>query len=523
MSCYPPPVPRLARRTILATGLALAAAQLAPRLTAQAHAGDAAPQHFSFDLLTEEMRALAAAPHVPAPRIEGPLADLDYDDYRLLRFRPDRRRAAGNGFEFDAFAPGWLFREPVALFLVSGGQAVPVTVRIDDFELLNDLGARLGPIEDLPGVAGFRLFHPLNHPEVMDELVSFLGASYFRALGRGSVYGVSARGLALNTATAEPEEFPRFSRFYIEPEEGFVTVHAALESPSVTGAYRFVIRPGATTTMDVTCRLFFRTAVGELGIAPLTSMFLYDGKNRALFDDFRPQVHDSDGLRIVRANGDVAWRPLANPPRLAGSYFSEISPRRFGLHQRARRFETHQDSEALYHRRPSLDVEPLGEWGKGHVRLVEIPSESETNDNIVAYWVPEQPVQAGDTREFAYRLHWGDLPPDTTDLAIVDETRAGHGGVSGVAAPADVRKFVVDFRGGLPERLGADARIEAVVGVTGGTVLVQTLKWLPDARMWRVALDVEADAAGIVEMQIHLAGYGRRLSEEWVYQWVKRT
>lgn len=525
MSRVSSPAPRLARRRFLASASAAAAVAATGGLGAPwlrpARADDAAAP-FSFDLLTERMRALAAEPHVPPPRIEGPLAALGYDDHRLLQFDPARRRPIGPRTELAAFAPGWLFREPVELFLVTDGRAEPLVVADADFVRHGDLADRLPPLDALPGVAGFRLHHPLNRPDVMDELVAFLGASYFRALGRGSIYGLSARGLALNTATSRPEEFPRFSRFYLEPGPGpdGVTAHAALESPSVTGAYRFVIVPGAPTVIEVACRLFFRADVGELGVAPLTSMFLYADVNRAGFDDFRPKVHDSDGLRIERADGDVIWRPLNNPPRLTGGWFPETAPRRFGLHQRDRRFDSYQDAEANYHRRPSLDVEPLGDWGAGHVRLVEIPTDMETNDNIVAFWVPEAPVAAGDAREFAYRLHWGDLPADLeADRAVVAATRAGHGGVSGVEAPTGVRKFAVDFAGGLPGRLGPEAQLAPVAAVAGGTLLTATLDWLPEARVWRLVIDVEAGSDGVVELTAHLAGHGRKLSEDWVAQW----
>ena len=521
MSCAPTPSPRLARRQFLAAGMATALVGLGAPGLRPARADDAGPHRFSFDLLTERMRALAAAPFAPPPQIDGPLAGLDYDDYRLLQFDPARRRPVGPDAELAAFPPGWLFREPVDLFLVTDGVAAPFAFSQDDFVKLNDLADRLPPFDALPGVAGFRLHHPLNRPDVMDELVAFLGASYFRALGRGSVYGLSARGLAIDTATARPEEFPRFTRFYLEPGEGRTTVHAALDSPSVAGACRFVILPGAATVIEVTSRLFFRAAVGELGVAPLTSMFLYAEVNRARFDDFRPKVHDSDGLRIERADGDVIWRPLNNPPRLAGGWFAETAPRRFGLHQRDRRFDGYQDAEALYHRRPSLDVEPLNDWGRGQVRLVEIPSDLEANDNIVAYWIPETPPAAGEAREYAYRLHWGDLPVRLDgDLAVVAATRAGHGGVSGVAAAAGLRKFAVDFAGGLPARLGADAQLEPVATVAGGTLVGKTLAWLPEIGNWRLVLDVEAGTGGVAEMQAHLAGYGRKLSETWVNQWV---
>ncbi|WP_076366276.1 glucan biosynthesis protein [Phaeovulum vinaykumarii] len=498
-----------------------------PAETAPEMAPDPA-QPFSFDLLTEEMRALAATAH-ERPKVKASFLDnLTYDDYRLINFNPDRALWKGQGtlFTLAAFHMGWLFKEPVRLFEVDtkAAAARELTFSTDDFLYYNEMAARAPEHAAMPGVAGFRLASPMNRADVFDEVVAFLGASYFRALGRGSAYGLSARGLAINTGMRRAEEFPRFSRFYIErpaPGAEEIVLFAALESPSVTGAYRFVIRPGATTVMDVTLRLFFRAAVDQLGIAPLTSMFLFSEKNRADFDDYRPNVHDSDGLCIERADGDVLWRPLNNPPRLASSYFVEDSPRRFGLHQRDRDFDHYQDASARYERRPSVDVEPLGDWGRGVVRLVEIPTDLEVNDNIVAFWVPEGQVSAGESREFAYRLHWGDLPHDKDDTrAYIDETRAGHGGVSGVANTDGTRKFVIDFRGGIIAGLPGDAEIEAVASVSRGEIVTKTLSRIPERGIWRLVLDVAGDEGETVELAAHLRGYDRKLSETWLYQWI---
>ncbi|MEO6298021.1 MAG: glucan biosynthesis protein, partial [Paracoccaceae bacterium] len=430
------------RRALLSAAAILGPAALffpgSLRAQVSGTAPDAAPQQFSFDILSDQMKTLAATPYATAPVPEGFLGTLTYDDYRLIRFRDDHARWTedGSNFRLAAFHMGWLFTEPVVVYEVADGQATEMRFSTDDFEYLNDLATRVPDHAALPGVAGFRLNYALNRPDKLDELASFVGASYFRALGRNSAYGLSARGLALNTATSQGEEFPRFSNYYLERGPAgsqTLTLYATLDGPSVTGAFRMVIEPGNTTLMDITARLFFRKDVEELGVAPLTSMFLYSEKNRAKFDDYRPNVHDSDGLRIQRSDGDVIWRPLNNPPQLAGSYFPEVAPKSFGLYQRDRRFESYEDTGAHYERRPSLEVEPLGDWGKGFVRVVEIPSELEANDNIVAYWVPDAKAKAGDSLEIAYRLHWGDLPHDDNELlAYVYETRAGHGGVSGV-------------------------------------------------------------------------------------------
>lgn len=523
--------PRVRRRDVLAavpvTAVALATTAWPFQAGAQDTAVSAAAQKFSFDQLSDEMRALAAQPYAAPEHKDSAFDDLSYDDYRLISFRPEKARWQEDGsfFRLHALPMGWLFKDSIQLFEVTGDQAVPIVVTTDDFQFLNDLATRLPANPQMPGIAGFRLHTPLNRPDVWDEVVAFLGASYFRALGRGNAYGISARGLAINSGLDTAEEFPRFSRFYIEkPGDArqTITIYAALESPSVTGAYRFVITPGAETLMDVTARLFFRQDVQQLGVAPLTSMFLFSEKNRHQFDDFRPNVHDSDGLRIVGANGETIWRPLNNPPRLSGSYFQETSPRAFGLFQRDRNFENYQDPGTAYDRRPSLNVEPVGDWGSGFVRLFEIPTESEANDNIVAFWVPDGHIKAGDSREFSYRLRWGDLPHDSNEtLAYVYETRAGKGGVAGSDASDGTRKFVVDFKGGLLGNLPADASVKAVVTITGGEIVQQTLQHISEREdIWRLVVDVSAQPGATVELSAHVAGFGRKLTELWLYQWV---
>jgi glucans biosynthesis protein len=521
------------RRFVLgAIGALSASTALTGRLWAQEAAAPAAtapaatPVPFSFDLLTEEMKALAAQPDQKVTQPESFLNALTYDDYQKIKFRDTSAPwvAEDSAFRVYPFHMGWLFADPVLIHEVSNGNAVPMAFSTDDFEYIGDLAARVPQHFDLPGVAGFRLNAPLNRADLFDEVVAFLGASYFRALGRGNAYGLSARGLAINTALAPGEEFPRFSRFYLEKPAPFsreVVVMAALESASCTGAYRFVIRPGAETEIDVTARLFFRAAVDEIGVAPLTSMFLFSEKNRSQFDDYRPNVHDSEGLRIERRDGDVIWRPLNNPSRLTGSYFVEENPRSFGLMQRDRDFDAYQDAHAQYEKRPSLLIEPTGDWGKGAVRLVEIPTELEANDNIVAFWVPEAKVQAGEMREFAYKMRWGMMEPDwNQDLAFIYETRAGVGGVSGVENTDGSRKFVVDFGGGLLATLPDNALVEAVVNISGGEVLSQTLSKIPGQPIWRLVIDLKGAKDSVVEMGAHVKGYGRKLTENWLYQWI---
>jgi glucans biosynthesis protein len=508
----------LPRRQILRSSAAAAAAALVP-------AGAFAQEEerpFSFETLTEDARARAAAAYEAPYRDDAFAEGLGYDDYRRINYSPERARFAeeGSRFRLAAFHLGWLFAEPVHLYEVADGTARLMSFTTDDFLYYDGLPFIEGA---LPGVSGFRLASPINRPGAFDEVIAFQGASYFRALGRGNAYGLSARGLAIDTATGRDEEFPRFSAFYVEhpvPGSNTATIYADLDSRSVAGAYRFLVTPGEETHVEVTARLFFREEVEHLGVAPLTSMFLYDDTDRTAFDDYRPRVHDSDGLRVTRASGDVLWRALKNPPRLANSYFRETNPRAFGLHQRDRDYEDFQDAGAHYHERPSLEVEPIGDWGEGVVRLVEIPADLEIHDNIAAYWLPDGTVAAGGEREYAYRLRWGMLPPRGGELAYVASTKAGVGGVSGVPSDGRMRKFVVDFLGDRLGGLPPDAKIEANVAISRGTAATEVLSKVPGMDMWRLAIDVAPEGDAPVELVAFIEGFGERLSETWLYQWI---
>ena len=487
-----------------------------------------ASQPFSFEWLDARMSDAAQAEYV-AP-VDGPevIADLDYDDYRKIQFDPKRARWDEGGvlFRLHAFHPGWLYKQTVAIHEVVDGVQTPMSFSTDDFLYYDDLLPRVPQHAELPGVAGFRLNTPLNRADKFDELVSFVGASYFRALSRDSSYGLSARGLAINTGLGGDEEFPRFSEFWLErPIAGQedIVLYAALDSPSCTGAYRFVIRPGAETTIDVTAKLHFRRDVEQLGVAALTSMFLFDEKNSHAFDDYRPQVHDSNALMLVRTDGDVLWRPLNNPPRLASTYLNEPNLKSFGLIQRDRDFDDYQDAGAQYQDRPSVLVEPQGDWGDGAIRLVEIPSDLEGNDNIVTFWVPSEKPRAGESREYAYRLRWGALGTDRDgDRAWIVNTLAGKGGTSGVSgAKASLRKFVIDFDGGLMAGLPGDAEMEPVVTLSHGKIQHVALSKIRNTTMWRLVIDVDGGNERVVELVAHVAGFGRKLTETWIYQWLR--
>lgn len=482
------------------------------------------PESFSFDKLTEQMRAKASKPYsAPAENVPEAFQKLDYDGYRAVRYDPNkaiwRDRSA---FQLHVFPLGWLFKTPVDIYEVAGGEAEKLAFSAEDFIFQPPLNPADFSGVELPGVAGFRINYPLNRPDVSDELISFLGSSYFRALGEGNIYGLSARGLAVNTATPSGEEFPRFSAFYVvRPETGTekITVFAALDGPSVTGAYRFIITPGMNTRMEVTARLFFRNEIERLGVAPMTSMYLFGPANHHAFDDYRERVHDSEGLKIVRADGTELWRSLHNGKKLANSYFSETSPRAFGLYQRHRDFEDYQDAEAHYERRPSLLVEPLSDWGEGNISLVEIPTDKEVNDNIVCFWQPKEKPQAGGSAEYSYRLTWGAIEEDRSRLARVVEVRSGEGGVSGGNSADDVRKLIVDFAGGALDDAVASAKISERLHVTNGEVVHSTVSAIRNENIWRLAIDIKPDGDEPVEIVGALTNGDRDISEVWLYQW----
>ena len=522
--------PKLSRRHLLKAAAFSAALLASTSLTRYAFAESAETGPFDFELFTERMEALAQTAYEPAlPPLPELYASLNYDGYRMVQFNAAKAKwaDAGLGYQVHAFPMGWLFKEPVAVSEIVGGNAHAIGFQTADFKFYDAEMKATAEAEPFPGVAGMRINYPLNRPGVSDELVSFLGASYFRALGRDNIYGLSARGLLINSWRDGPEEFPRFSEFYLEkpaaPTDP-LTMYAALESQSVTGAYRFVITPAGPnrqeTVMEVTARLFFRADVPELGIAPLTSMFLFAETNRAGFDDYRPQVHDSNGLILVRESGETMWRALDNSSTLGNTYLWDANPKAFGLYQRDRNFETYQDAGAHYERRPSIRVEPVDGFGQGTVRLIEIPSKLEADDNIVAFWIPTDPVKAGDTREFHYRLVWGDLLPQVdSPLAYVAETRAGQGGISGVENAATLRKFVVDFKGGELEAMEPDAPLEVKAEASAGKITSTTLSKVAANDVWRLVLDVETDGQTLIELKASVSANGMPITETWLYQW----
>ena len=478
-----------------------------------------AAQAFGFEDVAKRARDLAAAEYkAQAPQLPQELRDLDYDAYRDIRFRPERAhwRAEKLPFELMFFHPGRSFQEPVRINTVERGGVKRLEFDPELFEYGRN---KLDPkkLNNL-GFAGFRVHYALNTPKYKDEVLVFLGASYFRAVGQGQIYGMAARGLAVDTAAARGEEFPRFSEFWIErPQLGAtaLTIYALLDSKRVAGAYRFVLTPGTDTVIQVSARLYPREAIDKIGIAPLNSMYDF-GENQPRVDDYRPEVHDSDGLSIALASGEWIWRPLVNPKRLLVTSFAATNPKGFGLLQRDRSSASYEDPEALYERRPSSWVEPAGHWGAGRVELVQIPTPDETNDNIVAYWVPDQAPAPNKPFNFGYRLHWqmpGQMP---VARGWVVQSRRGHGPGK---LPEDELAFVVDFDGPALRALKPDAKLEAFVEVAPNAQLkAQNLFHNQASGAWRMTLRLKrADIAKPVEVRAQIKQASLPVTETWSY------
>lgn len=471
---------------------------------------------FSVEKLHEIARDLSGRGYEQVPEAPAPWRDMSYEQYRSIWFNSNRALWQGSEkpVRLDLFAPGIYFSRPVEINVVADGQSRRILFNYDLFKRGEQAPEDL-PIDDTVGYSGFRLRGNVAGPGEYKEFLVFQGASYFRAIARGENYGLSARGLALRTGDESGEEFPNFTRFWIEePQAGdpFTRIHALLDSPSTTGIYTFEAQPGDTTTINVSATLYPRTDLDHVGIAPLTSMFLYDQTNRSRFSDFRPAVHDSEGLLAWNGAGEVIWRPLANPRTLQISNFIDQNPKGFGLMQRSRKFSDFADLEALYHNRPSLWIEPGADWGEGMVTLVEIPADKEVYDNIVAYWRPREVLTSGERHDFSYRMFWGGEPILGKDVARVIETRIG-GNHNGAGLTVTVDFSAHDL---LPEN-PRDVNIH--LSDNRGSIKSRILQRNPETGGLRLAFNFVPDGEESIEMRAQLAKGDQVISETWLYRW----
>ena len=528
----------LDRRTFLTasgTSAALAALGLPAHALAAIGLKLGEPTPFSFESLTARAKALALQPYVA----EKPLAPevierIDYEAHGRIRFEPDNAlfKKGPGAFPVTFFHMGRFFLTPVHMHVLerASGDGFAREILYDTayFDIPADSPARQLP--QGAGFAGFRLQESrLDQPAALDwkknDWVAFLGASYFRAIGELYQYGISARGIAIDVALPDrPEEFPNFTRFYFAPPaEGnasAMTVYALLEGPSITGAFRFVMQRSSAVVMDIDCQLFVRKDIGRLGLVPLTSMYWFSEAVKPAAVDWRPEVHDSDGLAIWTGAGERIWRPLNNPAQTRASSFADKGMKGFGLLQRDRQFGHYLDG-VHYEKRPSVWVEPKSDWGEGAVQMVEIPTDDEIHDNIVAFWVPKTPAVKGSAITLSYRLHWTDREPYPTPLALCVATRLGRGGQPGQPRPAGVRKFVVEFIGKPLADIPFGFKPELVLTAPRGRFSYLFAEPVPNgvAGHWRAQFDYATEGTEAVDMRLFLKLDGQPLTETWLYQY----
>lgn len=503
----------LDRRQFLVSATAALTTSAGPLIPVHAQPSQAQGPFDAQQVLTKAQQLSASAYQDPDQSLPKELQELNYDAYRGIRFRPDHALWRGEGlpFEVQFFHRGFLFVDRVRIHEVRDGVAAEIPYSPDLFSF--DL-SEAPPRDSNVGFAGFRLHAPINRSDYYDEVGIFLGASYFRAVARGQSYGLSARGLSIGTADQKGEEFPAFREFWIErPEKQSrsIIVHALLDSKSATGAYRFTITPGETTSYRVELTLFPRVDIAQVGIGTLTSMFFFDANDRVGVDDFRPAVHDSDGLAIQNGRNEEIWRPLANPRDLQISLFADENPRSFGLMQRERRFEAYQDIESRFEKRPSAWIEPIDEWGQGAVQLVEIPTKEEVHDNIVTFWRPKEPLRAKRPYSYRYWLDWGSRKTETPTRARFVKTRIGAG-------PKETRRFVLELAGDELDHIDPGS-VRGHVTVDKGEIRNLVLQPNLSSGGLRMSFELANKKDSVVELRAQLIRDDKPISEVWLYRW----
>lgn len=484
---------------------------------------------FNLDDVAERAKSLAGEKYsAPTSNLPSEFSEMKFADYQQIRFRNEKAYWAGDKtpFKISFYHQGMHFDTPVKINEVTSTSVKEIKYDPSRFDF-GTLKFDANATKDL-GYAGFRILYPINSPEKQDEIGTFLGASYFRIIGKDQWWGLSARGLAMDTALPSGEEFPRFREFWIEhpkPTDKHLVIFALLDSPRATGAYRFIVRPGNDTVVDVKARVFLRDKVSKLGLAPLTSMFLFGSNQPSAEHNFRPELHDSTGLQIHAGNDEWIWRPLNNPKHLSVSAYSVENPKGFGLLQRGREFSRYEDLDDRYDLRPSAWVEPQGDWGKGTVELVEIPTPDETNDNIVAFWNPEKRPEAGEPLDFAYRMRWTRDEEALHDpkSSWVMQTLRSVGDVKQknlIRQPDGSVALVVDFVGPTLKALAGDAPVSTQVSTDDNAeVKENNLRYNPVTQGWRLTLRIKVkDPKKPTEMRAALVNGGQAISETWSYQ-----
>jgi periplasmic glucans biosynthesis protein len=483
----------------------------------------AQPPKFGYDDVVRRARELASVPFDTTPPVlPEPLKKFDFDTWRDIRFRPAKAflNFPGSLFRLQLFHLGHLFLRPVTINTIRDGIPTPIPYTADLFDYGHTKLDTTLPIN--LGFAGFRLHFPINAPTVFDEVIAFLGASYFRFLGRNQRYGLSARGLAVN-AGSTVEQFPFFREFWIEtplPNAEHATIYGLLDGEAATAAYRFDLYPGVDSALEVVMTLFPRRTDVKFGLAALSSMFFIGENDHRFNEDFRRELHDSDGLLVNSLTGEWIWRPLRNPPRLAVSNFLDHEVRGFGLLQRDRNFDHYQDLDLAYELRPSYFVEPHGSWGEGQIELVELPTTDEASDNIVASFVPKNAPDAG--RSFSYRmtssLSLAQLSPNGRVVGTYQTAARALGSPEPISPGS--HRFIIDFAGGdLAFYAPYPQLVEVVPSTSQGKILRSWIVNNSHINGFRAIIDLQLSPGQSTDLRAFLRAGTKALTETWTYPW----
>lgn len=486
-----------------------------PAISAQSRVAVKAPADvpFSFDLVIAEAKRRAAAPFSPQRgSMPAWLQKLSPEQYLHMKFNPeaDIWRRDASPFRMDLLPVGFNFKTTVRISIVEEGKVRDVAANTSMFEF--GAATPTPPTNAVLPLSGFRIRGHLDSRKSWDDFLVFQGASYFEAIAQNQVFGLKARGLAVGTAEPSGEEFPAFTHFWVvrpNKDAAGIDIYALLESQSTSGAFRFTVTPGRETSTDVDMTLFPRASVNVYGIAPLTSMFLFDETNRGRLDDYRPEVHDSDGLQITTHTGERVWRPLANPAKLQISTFTNDMPQGFGLVQRSRNPQDFEDLDAHYERRPSVWIEPRSDWGPGAVELVEIPSGRATNDNIVALFRPASDLRPAHAVHFAYRITWLGQPKPPKGFGETLATR------SGASLDGKRRIFQIDFVGAGDKVEGLRLDLSASAGKLSNLTLVPN----PSIKGMRASFEIDPRDADLIELRLRVMRGEQPVTETWIYRW----
>ncbi len=506
---------KLAAMGLSASASAALAQAPAPAGTPASGAPNVQRPVFSAGAVVDLARDLAKKPYsAPASDLPAPFTKLSYEQYVAIRAKPGSAVWAGDnvGFAIEPLHRGFLFSAPMAINVVENGQARRLVYDRSHFQF----GGLTVPasIPDI-GFSGFRILQP-EGVDGFHEVSIFQGASFFRAIARGQNFGVTARALSIRTADPKGEEFPMIREVWIERPTlatNALVLHALVDSESMTGAYRFTLRPGDITIMDTECTLFTRVAVDGLGLGTMAAMSFFGPIDRHGTDDLREGVYEIGGLQVLNGNGEWLWRPVANRNTLQLSSFIDVNPRGFGVLQRERRFSQFQDDDQHWELRPSLWIEPLNDWGEGSVVLVEIPSDAEINDNVVCFWRPKAPLQPNTEAAFAYRQSWCWAPLQRPTLPVVTDTRVGRGSSS------KRKRFLVEFTSETfadPQRTTdlAPALSSSTGAISGLRTFVSK-----DNKTVRVLFELDPASETLAELRLVLEQGGKPASETWLYRW----